>query len=290
VRLRFANRTYVPIGQIFRRARRYAIGMKMNTPKKLYKYESITTQSLANLKNGKIYFSVPSQFNDPFDCSLPISLDLRVESLNKFRARFLQRKNLPELGTKQLSEMSDTSLFELLQRTMHEILGKTLKGKGVSCFSSDFDNLLMWSHYGSKHTGFCLEFDTTFEPFNKARKVRYVEHFPKLNAEAMVVDGNYDHVIELLHTKSTAWSYENEWRCIHAEAPLAYTYPQASLTGVYFGSEIDNAAIEIICLILQGQNPDVRFWQGKKCVDKFGVKFEEFLYTSHIRAKELGVI
>ena len=135
-----------------------------------------------------------------------------------------------------------------------------------------------------------MEFETSLEPFNKARQVKYVDDFPKLDAEVMVVNGNYDPVLELLHTKSNAWCYEKEWRCIHAEAPLAYTYQQESLTGVYFGSDIDDAAVEIICLILQGQNPNVRFWQGKKCEDKFGLEFEEFFYTSHVKAKELGVI
>ncbi|EEX36512.1 hypothetical protein VIB_002827 [Vibrio metschnikovii CIP 69.14] len=269
---------------------RYVIRTKMSIPKKLYKYESVTTQALANLKNGQIYFSLPSQFNDPFDCSLPISLDLRVESLSRFRQSFLGRGNLPELSLKQLNNMSDSDLSQMLNRAMYDILGTNLKGKGVSCFSSDFNNLLMWSHYGAKHTGFCLEFDTSLEPFSKARKVKYVDDFPKLDAEVMVVDCNYEPVLELLHTKSAAWRYENEWRCIHNEAPLAYMYEQASLTGVYFGSETDEACIEIICLILQGQNPNVRFWQGKKCEDKFGLKFEEFFYTSNIKAQELGVI
>ncbi|WP_233081126.1 DUF2971 domain-containing protein [Rheinheimera soli] len=262
----------------------------MSIPKKLYKYESVSTQTLANLKNGQIYFSLPSQFNDPFDCSLPISLDLSSDSLTRFRASLLERGNLPEFSAKQLDGMSDSSLLEILDRAMHETLGIALQGKGVSCFSSDFCNLLMWSHYGAKHTGFCLEFDTSFEPFSKARKVKYVDQFPKLNAEELVVDTNYERALELLHTKSNAWSYENEWRCIHAEAPIAYAYHQRALTGVYFGSQIDNALVEIICLTLQGQNPDVRFWSGKKCSDKFGLEFEEFFYTPHIKAKELGVI
>lgn len=234
--------------------------------------------------------SVLAPQNDPFDCSLPISLDLNVKSLARFRQSFLSRGNLPELSVKQLNGMSDSALSEMLNRAMHEILGTTLNGKGISCFSSDLDNLLMWSHYGAKHTGFCLEFDTSLEPFSKARKVKYVDDFPKLDAEGMVVDCNYEPVLELLHTKSTAWRYENEWRCINAEAPLAYAYEQTSLTGVYFGSEIDETSIEIICLILQGQNPNVRFWQGKKCEDKFDLEFEEFFYTSHIKAKELGAI
>ena len=72
------------------------------------------------------------------------------------------------------------------------------------------------------------------------------------------------------------WKYESEWRCIHEESPKAFSYAQDSLTGVYFGSEMDITVIKIICVILQGQNPDVRLWRGKKCIDRFGIVFDEF--------------
>ncbi len=39
-------------------------------PKKLYKYEAFTEQSLKNLKAQAIYFGSPKNFNDPYDCAL----------------------------------------------------------------------------------------------------------------------------------------------------------------------------------------------------------------------------
>jgi len=261
----------------------------MDIPSKLYKYESFSTQSLANLKNGDIYFSLPNQFNDPFDCSLPINLDLSLKSVNSFRERFIERGGLPENGVQQLIAMSNGELLKMLHKVAYESIGKSLAGKGVSCFTNSFDNLLMWSHYGEKHTGFCLEFDSSYEPFNKAKKVKYVDDFPKLNAEEVIIDVNYEPILELLHTKANPWKYENEWRCIHAESPTPFTYPQESLIGVYFGAEMDLASIEIICLILQGQNSNIRFWRGNKCLDKFGIEFKEFFYTPYLKAKEFGV-
>ncbi|MGF1711490.1 hypothetical protein L4C37_13075 [Vibrio kagoshimensis] len=67
------------------------------------------------------------------------------------------------------------------------------------------------------------------------------------------------------------------------------TYPRESLTGVYFGPNITPDMIEIICLILQGQNPTVRFWRGKRSEVSFKVEFEEFFYTSSPKAEELGL-
>ncbi len=39
----------------------------------------------------------------------------------------------------------------------------------------------MWSHYADSHKGICLEFDTSFEPFNKSRQVKYGNKIPIIN-------------------------------------------------------------------------------------------------------------
>lgn len=52
---------------------------------KLYKYCSFSkgdsNHSLSNLKDGIIYFSKPSDFNDPFDCALGFSIDEAIKSM-----------------------------------------------------------------------------------------------------------------------------------------------------------------------------------------------------------------
>jgi hypothetical protein len=182
----------------------------------------------------------------------------------------------------EIDGMNDHELYEMVLCLLDKNIIEYLENKGVSCFSSEKSNMLMWSHYGQKHTGFCLEFDTSIEPFNKAKKVKYVRDFPKLNVENLLINKMFQEILSLLHTKSIDWKYENEWRCIHAEAPKLYSYGDTkSLTGVYFGAEMDQCAIEIICLILQGQNSNVKFWRGTKCSDKFGVEFKQFSYIPY---------
>ena len=49
---------------------------------KLYKYYSFNDEyALSNLQNNIIHFSKPEKFNDPFDCSIAISLDSIIEIL-----------------------------------------------------------------------------------------------------------------------------------------------------------------------------------------------------------------
>jgi hypothetical protein len=53
---------------------------------------------------------------------------------------------------------------------------------------------------------------------------------------------------------------------------------------------MDRESLEIICLIINGQNPNVRFWEGKRSKIEFKVDFNEFTYTSFLKAKELGLV
>lgn len=262
----------------------------MTLPKKLYKYESISVRSLQNLKNQIVYFAPPSGFNDPYDCALRAEIEeINDEGIEKLRQIYLNKK-WPEQVLNQLENKSTDELKLTLERvarkTSEDVIEKFVQNKGVSCFSEVNDELLMWAHYSEKYSGFCLEFDTNNELFEKARKVSYTENMPKLNAVSIYVDGERGELInKLFCTKSKSWEYEKEWRCIHAVAGTPFTYPAELLTGVYFGPKVNHTNLEIICLILQGQNASVRFWKGKMSETKFKLDFEEFTHTSYIKAK-----
>ncbi|MEX3858214.1 DUF2971 domain-containing protein [Paraburkholderia sp. BR10923] len=69
--------------------------------------------------------------------------------------------------------------FELLphvlpsraHRRVAEVLrDHLLKQRGVICFSTDWQNPVIWAHYGAKHYGVCLGFDV---PDSLAMRVSY---------------------------------------------------------------------------------------------------------------------
>jgi DUF2971 family protein len=80
---------------------------------------------------------------------------------------------------------------------------------GLLCFSRNWDNLLLWSHYAASHTGLCLGFDILDHP-PEARM--YVQYQPRLLKISDVKNVPLDLAKRLLSTKRESWSYEQEVR------------------------------------------------------------------------------
>ncbi|HVZ47069.1 MAG TPA: DUF2971 domain-containing protein [Ramlibacter sp.] len=265
----------------------------MEKPARLYKYEAFSPQALENLKNQVIYFNSPLQFNDPYDCALSPSIkDLSDEDVEKIRSHYLSRPDISDRPRFEFETMTVPALRAMLLKTGQDVLEKQVRQfvsqRGVSCFSEVPDNLLMWSHYASHHRGFCLEFRTDAEPFQRIRPVTYSKTMPEYDLAKMLYDRDFDHIESLYCTKGWDWSYEREWRCIHKEGGTAFTYAAEALTGVYFGSQASFTTIEIVALILAGQNEHVQLWQGARSKSAFSVEFRQMSYTSHLEAKRQG--
>lgn len=261
---------------------------EMTPPHKLYKYQPFTALSLQNLKNQIIYFGSPLNFNDPYDCALSPSIKMPTDAdIKKIRRQYLSK---PALAPAILNEFHTASTENLrakfvksAQNVLDNAIQEFLKKRGVSCFSENVDSLLMWSHYADHCKGFCLEFDTSTELFQKIKQVRYKSNIPEFDAVALLCDEGFDPVPDLYCTKAIDWAYENEWRSIHNEVGTSFFYPSEALTGVYFGPDMPFASLEIIALILGGQNEHVKLWQGKRSNTKFAVEFEQVSYTPYLR-------
>ena len=162
-------------------------------PSTLFKYQEFNVRSLQNLKAQSIYFASPSQFNDPYDCTITARIaDHTTEDLDKMRRYYVESPETPAQVKSKLTAMSHDELRVFFVGTasnsFEEHKEKFLKEHGVSCFSEVNDDLLMWSHYGGRYTGFCLEFRTSDAAFQKVRPVRYVDDIPVIDLVPFVVD------------------------------------------------------------------------------------------------------
>lgn len=267
----------------------------MHPPDRLYKYESFSTQSLLNLKKQVIYFGSPAGFNDPYDCALtPNIVEPTDEVALMVRDEYLKKSDIPqkartEFETTPISHLK-VALLRAARAGFDLIVAEFLQKRGVSCFSEGNDDLLMWSHYGGKYRGFCLEFNTSSEAFERIHQVRYVPTLPPLTITEVLLSDSFHPILELFCTKSKAWEYEREWRAIHASAGTQFGYPASALTSVFFGPDIDRQSLEVICLVLAGQNDSVQLWQGRRSSTEFRVLFEPFTYTSNLDAKRRGLL
>jgi hypothetical protein len=259
-------------------------------PKYLYKFEKINEQTLRNLKNAQLFFNTPSSFNDPFDCSvLEASVILNHSDYIDIFKHYLNEHGI-DLKT-EIKDISDipekyrnqiyNGIQQILKQNQHQYLYDT----GCTCFSERNDHILMWSHYADGHKGFCLEFNTSFKPFQNAMQVNYSYDFPSINIKKLITDHQAldKDLLSPILTKHKFWCYEKEWRIFHKEPHKPYGYGVDALNAVYFGASANETDIEIVCLILQGQSKNIKFYKARKDKAKYSLYFEEFFYNPFIK-------
>ena len=257
-------------------------------PDRIYKYENTSDYSLLNLESGIIYFNKAANFNDPFDCRFNFKTEVSDEELIEFVKNLEIKTNFSEslkiyLNKLPISEFK-VKIEEIANKVLFEEQRKLREERGIACFTEANDNLLMWAHYGSSYKGFCLEFDSQFEMFDKIRPVNYSSSIPKFNLNSLLNLNNpksdkNEEVYKIWGTKSVNWAYEKEWRLAHAEFGTKYHYPHESLKSIYFGPMIDLNYCEKICFTMLSQNRGVKFYEGKISNEDFKIQFVEFQYT-----------
>jgi hypothetical protein len=126
--------------------------------------------------------------------------------------------SLRRLKVARFSEVNDP--FELLALNFREQKTRKLVRRfkaahnsrtGLLCFSANWTNPVLWSHYANRHEGICLGFDL------KSGRVQRVEYEDERLLETL--DDNDDPFsmpealqLRLLRTKSRHWEYEEELR------------------------------------------------------------------------------
>jgi len=137
---------------------------------------------------------------------------------------FLSKENalsdmaLSRIRISRYSDLNDP--FELLaadmgkpaiRKAMRSMKDHLDRETGILCFSENWKNPVLWSHYATKHRGICLGFDLDDEV---ACKIEYVdERLPVLfrgGDSKAGIDDTY--VNRLLRTKYIHWKYEEEVR------------------------------------------------------------------------------
>lgn len=253
------------------------ICMQSITSSNIYKYQPVTEYSLKNLKEKKLWFSRPDSFNDPFDCGINFTIvDVTEENLqslffrmlklmadkNKFRAKYA-------IGDRINNQFRNDAV-EMARMVTKSLVSK--KNFGVTCFSENNNNILMWSHYSGSHQGFCLEFDTHFAPFkseNTLLRVNYCEVYPSLSINK--IPHELPSIPQTIYgIKSHHWSYEKEWRLFLHQGNQSYSFDPSALTGVYFGCKMKETDKHELTKIL-ADFPSVKMYQLQRSESEFQV-------------------
>jgi hypothetical protein len=179
----------------------------------LYRYFPLgnpkNVSRVADYFKGRVYFSSPTYFNDPFELSstvLPPTYEVFIKALEK-------DPNFHTFSKSQLSKEYKKLKEDFMRKPEQAFSKDWVANIGILCLTESFMNHLMWAHYADSHRGICIGLEKQKAPFNNAMQVEYSTERPEIEYPLHRIFTDKD-LEQLLLTKSIEWSYEKEWRII----------------------------------------------------------------------------
>jgi hypothetical protein len=121
-----------------------------------------------------------------------------------------------------------------LRKVMQGEKNRIHEENGVLCFSQDWCNPVLWSHYGEKHRGICLGFDV---PDELLVPVNYVSQLAKIPISGGTSKAQLAEILNkhFFRTKFIDWKYESE---VRAFVGLDHSSVEAGLFFTEFGPNL----------------------------------------------------
>jgi hypothetical protein len=207
--------------------------------KRVYKF-TCADYGISNLEKKRLKLSTIADLNDPFDlCPIDTSNPAVSSAVNALSLLFW-------------------------------------KETGILCFSRNWDNLLLWSHYGASHTGVCFGFDIS-EGDPGANFDTDVLYQPGLLQIRFPQDVNFDLANRMMRTKHESWSYEQEVRMFAGldDPPDAQGLhwidfgPSLALREVIIGAQCHPAVGKKVSKALEPYGDTVKCWCAGMRTDAF---------------------
>jgi hypothetical protein len=234
----------------------------------LYKYRSFSSKGLAEIfERNEIYFSCPTQFNDPFDCNPNVVIHRNRDKFRKWMRRVIKEREptWDKYKINQLLNNSDNVRRFKSKSFQRDLFKNFTSGLGVLSLSEKCNDILMWSHYSDSHKGICIEFDSKDETsvFWENYKVKYEEEYPTVNVMEL------EHIEEWLKTftvKALHWEYEAERRILKTQdkgGPGNYKFRPEQLKSVILGACISDENKEKVHEWVQDYPASIQIKQAK---------------------------
>lgn len=184
-------------------------------PSSLYKYYRDNPRDLDAIKNNKMWYSAPCDFNDVFDCDLAIN---SKEILNGVLQMVPDKRGI-RVGSQMWKQLNG-SVNQQIKTFQADFEGLRTK-MGIACLSEADNSLLMWAHYANNHRGMCVEYELLefnsrlgFSPV----PIIYSDERVSIHTFETLEQDIQGKFIESLTSKSADWSYEREWRIIREDS------------------------------------------------------------------------
>ncbi|MCZ7448144.1 DUF2971 domain-containing protein [Rhizobium rhizogenes] len=276
-------------------------------PKLLYKYRAFSPRLLDMLVADELYYSDPSDFNDPLDCRPSLDADLANDRLEMVLSRLREQRALAEMqaaakslkyrGPKTIDHIArhsqkeagrlldeiryhatdpsydvDDPLRWLLRQYLEEELLRRYD-RGIVSFGSRATCPLMWSHYGDQHNGICAAYSVPPEAQPSLHKITYGGSREVLASEVAAMDNDNEARRRVddavLLRKAASWGYEREWRLI---GKRGVRDSPLELEEVIFGIRCKSTVKFTIVQVLSNRGRPVRFFEMREVAGTFRLK------------------
>lgn len=219
---------------------------KLGIPKTVFKFFGTEDYHLVTLTESYLFYSNYENFNDPFDCNSNLISFEKEKKRTKFKKKeVILKDNFTKLG--------------------------------VCCFSRKVDSILMWSHYASKHKGFCIEFNCNIDLKGiNPLDVNYVSTFLK----ADYYKSEKDAIFHMIFTKANQWSYEEELRCIQNNLQdnnsRKIPFRKEDIKAIYLGVNCEESTKDKIIEIAKNiYDTKIYIFQGKLSESTFEIVWKK---------------
>ncbi len=238
---------------------------------------------------NRLYFSRPQGFDDAWDCRPSFDIG-RIDDpvWREETAQWLER--LYDHGLTELSPVAHER-FRTLLRENGEILRRMVTEANamaqwmndvfrIFCFSAHVDHPLNWAHYTARHTGICLEFETSTVFFAEAAQVAYRDEYP---AMPLKIRQEEDALLPIL-SKASHWRHESEYRLIAQERSRKLNhqtliaddhwvrFPGQSLKSIIVGCMMGRTERETIKALVKQSATPIALKQAVKVPGKYALR------------------
>lgn len=169
--------------------------------------------------------------------------------------------------------------LELLNDPFEEIVNtqsdmqkaNSVDGLGILSFTTNFTNILMWSHYGQSHTGIALKFEVEPNFIKDFKKVQYIRDKEEMD------------ILERSLVKGADWSYENEFRRIFDFNKKKVKLSEIGLkvVGLIYGFKCNQNLkdqLDEFCLALELKSGSIKLNKDLSCsLDSFSTITSRYL-------------
>ena len=267
---------------------------------RLYKFHSVSVNSLSALATNTAWFSSQVSLNDPFEgistIVAPSSHDEKVTKSVKFLATIFEKElqisssEAHQLALEKYIEGPSFFLEQIETQARKEsyLALNFARDMGIYSTASDIPgdertqaaNMLLWSHYSNGLRGFCIQFDARkFYDSLKVEnqdskfswaKVEYVNKPHEIDMFSFVDDTNFDY-FKQLQKKHEQWGYECECRIVSNKIGLQ-KYSPSAIEKIYVGEKISEAEEHLLLTVLERHYPQVEIFKVKVDDKSYGIK------------------